>query len=625
MNNSINQGNNFDKQPVRRHPAHHKHKNRPFSISTALILLTLTSLASCSNLPSNISSTPIKKGMLVVGSTAPEESSTGIKQLLAERSKLMPPAEITLPPSDLEAETLYDLIVAEMASKENRLDVTLGNYLKQAHYTRDPNIIARATRVAKYIGANQATLDAATLWLEVEPDNTEALQAVTIQLLRLEKYDEALKQMDKLLLQSDNPNFDFLIRQSKNVDKETRANIITGLNSLAIKFPSNARLWFTKAIMEEQQGEKSTALTSAQHSIEIDPSYVAAKIFTAKTQQALDLHEDALKTLKHAVKKHSEHKRLRIIYARLLIKQNKLKKAQEQFEYLIKKNPHDSDLILSLALLSWENKLDKQAKKYLNRLINNSQKVDDAHTYLGQIYASEKRYKKAIEHYQQVKNGPSFTAARIQQALMYGALKNPQKAIELLHQASIERPKSKTQFIVTESEILIEDKRLDEAYTLLDKALADTPQDASLLYSRAMLAEKMNNLEQLENDLRSIIAADPNSALALNALGYTLADRSERLEEALELINKAAIIEPDDPAIIDSLGWVYYKLGNQKMALQHLRKAYKLYGDHEIAAHLGEALWTNGQQAEAESIWKSSAVKYPDSPILKKVMDQYLK
>lgn len=140
-----------------------------------------------------------------------------------------------------------------------------------------------------------------------------------------------------------------------------------------------------------------------------------------------------------------------------------------------------------------------------------------------------------------------------------------------------------------------------------------------------MLAEKLNNLDQLESDLRLIIKENPSSALALNALGYTLADRSDRLEEALELITQAAKIEPNDPAIIDSLGWVHYKLGNNAAALQHLRNAYKLYKDHEIAAHLGEVLWNEGLKEEATALWKSSKKEFPDSAILKKVMDRFLK
>ncbi|MBL4868481.1 MAG: tetratricopeptide repeat protein [Pseudomonadales bacterium] len=300
------------------------------------------------------------------------------KQILTnatQQNKIQKPDLLS---SKMEAETLYDLIVAEMAGKANRLNVTLGNYLKQAHYTRDPKIIARATRIAKYMAAHQATLNAAKLWLEIEPDNIEAHQAVTIQLIRNSKYNEALIHVDKLLLLSGEPNFDFLIHHSRRVDRNARQTIITGLNTLTTSHPENARLWFTKAILEDLQKARKAALVSVEHSLELEPNYVTAKIFRAKTLQSLGQIEEALKTLKQAVKKHASHKRLRIVYARLLIKLNKLDKAQEQFEYLIKRNPNDSDLLLSLALLSWENELDKQAKKYLYQLLKTGKK----YTYL---------------------------------------------------------------------------------------------------------------------------------------------------------------------------------------------------------------------------------------------------
>lgn len=531
-----------------------------------------------------------------------------------------------LPPaSTMEAETLYDLIVAEMAGKANRLNVTLGNYLKQANYTKNPKIIARATRIAKYMGAHQATFNAANLWLEVDPNNIEAHQAVTVQLIRNNKYDAALQHMSSLLRLSSEPNFDFLIHHTRKIDKEARQNIIAGLKKLTQNHPENSRLWFTKAILEDFQGSKEAAILSVERSLEIEPNYVTAVIFKAKTLRNLHREEDAFKTLKQAVKKHPDHKRLRIVYARLLISLNKLSKAQAQFEYLIKRNPDDSDLLLSLALLSWENELEKQAIEYLHQLLETGKKTGDAHTYLGQIYASEKKHKNAIKHFNQVQNGPNYTTAQIQLALVYSEINQVENGIDTLHQAIKKHVSSKTQFLIAESEILINAERLDEAYIVLNRALQEEPSDSDLLYSRAMLAEKLNNLDQLESDLRLIIKENPSSALALNALGYTLADRSDRLEEALELITQAAKIEPNDPAIIDSLGWVHYKLGNNAAALQHLRNAYKLYKDHEIAAHLGEVLWNEGLKEEATALWKSSKKEFPDSAILKKVMDRFLK
>lgn len=522
--------------------------------------------------------------------------------------------------ASFDAETLFDLIIAEMAGKQNRLDVTLGNYIKQAHKTNDPGIIARAARIAKYMNAHQATLDATQLWLKQEPNNAEALQTITIQLIRAGRFEEALAYMDQLLALDVAANFDFLIHHSRQITRRRRLSIIESVDKLLDKYPRNAQLWFSKALLEHQNDNKKVALTATNTCLELDPHYVSAIIFKAQLLQDALKTDDAERLLKRAVKKHPQHKRLGIVYARALVETGALERAQDQFQRLVETFPQDYDLLLSLALISWENKLTDQSKSYLMQLVEHKHRQDEAYTYLAQIAMAENDTPQAIKYYNRVAVGPHFTGAQVQIARLYAQEGELDKAREVLSAARNQQPQQAVQYFVSEAELLGQNESDDEAMALYAQALAQFPKNPNVLYSRAMFHIQRNDLPNMETDLREILADNPTSALALNALGYTLADRTDRLEEALALIQKAIALEPDDPAILDSLGWVYFRLGKVETALQYLQRAYSRMQDHEIAAHLGEALWVSGKKSEALRIWKKALEAKPDSEKIREAM-----
>lgn len=588
------------------------------------LVFTLLAVASCSSLSlkkdgdanaENKSSAPLSQQK---DEAAPSKSTPQSDTAIDTDTPVQEQAEIQY--ESFEAETLYDIMVAEMAGKQNRLDVTLGNYLKQANKTRDPGIIARAMRIAKYMRAHQATLSAAELWLQVEPNNLEALETASVELMRAGDFSKALEYMDTILASNGNANFDFLVYHAKHIDNQQRQYIINNLTQLLEKYPSNPQLWFTKALVEQQNEDFQSALDSTETAIQLDEQYISAIIAKSRLLIQLDRNSEALKILKKAIKSHPDHKRLRVIYAKTLIAANDLKGAQEQFEILSETYPNDTDLLLSLALISWENKQNDQARQFLQQLIDGNSKPDEAHNYLGQIAASEKNYEEAIKQYQQVRLGPYFSSAQIQIALITYEIGNFEKALQLLDEAIGKQPENAVQFYITKSDLLMREEKGQEALDILSQALEQYPDDSNLLYTRAMLAEELDNLDLLEKDLRTIIAGDPNSALALNALGYTLADRTNRLDEALMLIQKAYEIEPNDPAIIDSMGWIHFKMGEYKKALEYLRQAYQNFNDHEIASHLGEVLWVSGQHDEAINVWKKGLEEHPESDYLKETI-----
>lgn len=554
------------------------------------------------------------------GSDQSEGSETSAETSTQANASTAAPANGEQSAPSFEAETLFDLIIAEMAGKQNRLDVTLGNYIKQAHKTNDPGIIARAARIAKYMNAHQATLDATQLWLKQEPNNAEALQTITIQLIRAGRFEEALTYMDQLLAQDVAANFDFLIHHSRQITRRRRQSIIESVDKLLEKYPRNAQLWFSKALLEHQNDDKKVALSATNTCLGLDPNYVSAIIFKAQLLQDDLKTAEAEKLLKRAVKKHPQHKRLGIVYARALVESGSLENAQDQFQRLVETFPQDYDLLLSLALISWENKLTDQAKSYLMQLVEHKHRQDEAYTYLAQIAMAENQTPQAITYYERVAVGPHFTGAQVQIARLHAQQGALDKARAVLSAARNQQPQQAVQYFISEAELLGENKADDEATALYAQALAQFPKNPNVLYSRAMFHIQRDNLTEMETDLREILAENPTSALALNALGYTLADRTDRYEEALALIQKAIALEPDDPAILDSLGWVYFKLGQVETALQYLQRAYSRMQDHEIAAHLGEALWVSGNKSEALRIWKKALEAQPDSDKIREAM-----
>jgi tetratricopeptide (TPR) repeat protein len=526
---------------------------------------------------------------------------------------------------ELSAETLGDLMLAEMAGKQNRLDVTLGNYIKQAHQTRDPEIIARAAHIAQYMNANQATLDMANLWISVQPDNIEALQLLTLQMIRTLHFDEAMHYVDRLLSLKAKANFDFLIIQASQLDKAQRNSIIKALDPLIAKYPHEPQLWFTKALLHEQNAEHDQAMQAINTSLDMDSNAVAAIIFKATLLVNQQQTDAALKLLKKAVQRNPDHKRLGIVYARLLIQNNQLKLAQKQFTDLVNRNPEDSDLLLTLALLSWENKLNDQAKAYLQQLIAQQQKVHEANFYLGQIAASENDLPTAIGYYQRISEAPHYGPAQIAIAELYANQHQLPQAQKVLATARSVQPTQAVPFFIVEAELLSKAQQIDKAYQLYDVALLSHPNNIDLLYSRAMLSVEQQKLPAMENDLRKILQLDPNNVMAMNALGYSLADRGERLAEAIALIEKALALKPNDAAVLDSLGWAHYKKGELAVAQQYLQKAYQMMADHEIAAHLGEVLWMTGYHHQAKRIWEQALKSKPDSQPLQKTMKRFLK
>ncbi|MHB0817023.1 tetratricopeptide repeat protein [Stutzerimonas stutzeri] len=552
----------------------------------------------------------------------------GCQSLLQSAPESSPPVEESLPEpatispdeyASFSRDTLYSLLVAELAGQRNRFDIALNNYVIQASATQDAAVAERGFRIAEYLGAEQAALDTAMIWADNAPNNLDAQRAAAVQLARTGRYEESLEFMEKVLQGQGDTHFDFLALSAAQTDPDTRAGLLQSFDQLLARHPDNPQLTFGKAVLlqQDERPEEALALLEAQPASQ---QQIPSTLLQARLLQILDRGNEALPILERSLRRHPEDKRLRLTYARLLVEQERLDDAMGEFATLVQQYPGDDDLRFSMALVCLEAQAWREAIVYLKELIERGSHVDAAQFNLGRAWRELGEPEQALAAFAAVGPGNEYLPAQLMQAELLFSLGRHQEASQLLARAREQQPDYAIQLYLIEIEALSGQQQTEQAWQLTEQALQQFPDDLSLLYTRAMVAEKRGDLKQLEQDLRFIIEREPDNAMALNALGYTLADRTGRYSEALALIEQAYALNPDDAAILDSLGWVNYRLGNLEQAEAQLRQAHERLPDHEVAAHLGEVLWSAGKRREARAIWTEALKLQPDSRILRETL-----
>ena len=307
----------------------------------------------------------------------------------------------------------------------------------------------------------------------------------------------------------------------------------------------------------------------------------------------------------------------------MLMTVNRYESAIAQFEILLEDQPGNGDLLYSTALLYLQVRSYASAETKLKKLLELGEHRQEAWYYLGRLEEKRKRYDEAREWYARVDNTSLYIDAQMAAARVQGksgALDEARERYRVLRESN---PDHAVTIWLSESEMLREMEDYEVAYELLNEALSEYPEDTDLRYSRALAAERVDRIDILESDLKMVLEKEPDHAHALNALGYTLADRTKRYKEALGYISRAFELEPNDPAIIDSLGWVHYRLGNYDKAIDYLTRANEVLRDGEVAAHLGEVLWVTGNREAADALWQEALRENPDSKILLRAIKRF--
>lgn len=556
-------------------------------------------------------------------------SETGFRT--AESPTVAPAAQSsaeTAAPTPIEygnftADQLYQAITGELSAQRGDLQQAAEIYFELATETSDVGVIERAVQFTSAIGDGRSLLELGLLWAQVAPDLPEPHLLLAFQLLEAGRPNQALSHMEQVLEDGGSFEFSILAQATGGIGSAERNELIAGLLSLKDRFPDNRSIRIALVQLLAQNQDFDAALAEFEQMserAELTPDLVRLH---AQLHTSVGRNDGALEALREGLEQFSDDRELRLTYARLLLQQRQLEAAREQFSILLAQAPDDWDTLLSVGLLDLEMENYESAIDIFQRTLAAGLNEDDSHFYLGYANQQLGDTLAAIEHFRQVRQGvENFQPAQQQATRLSIQLGQFEEAHDWLAQLSRGSSRLEVQFISMESTILLQEGYPGRAGELLDLSLNRYPNHADLLFARVFIHDTRGDMDSSEADLQQIIRMQPDNARALNHLGYMLADRTERYQEALELIERAIAIEPEDPAIIDSLGWAQYKLGILDEALENLRRAYAAFPDHEVAAHLGEVLWALERREEAEQVWEEALRENPESEFVLPAMDR---
>ncbi len=527
------------------------------------------------------------------------------------------------PATELTQDVLYKLLVAEFAGRRGQLGIALDHYLEAVRDTQSPEIAERAVRMAVFGRDQNRGIEAAKLWTEVAPDSAEARQVHAVLLLREGKVDDAIAELMPLIEGDDKIDDAFTAIGDMLARERDKSAAVDVMERLLKGHDDDPEAQFAMAQLLSRSGQMERSRVVLERVLRLDPAHEPAAVVYARMLQRSGDPDAALSSMRAFLDANADANSVRMTYARMLVDAKQYDDAQDQFRLLDEKVPDDPDVIYALALLQLQTEQLDEAQGQFERLIELRQRRQAAYYYLGQIAESRKEFSTAVKHYRRVDRGEHHLNAQIRVAVMLAEDDDVEAAREHLHGLRGNNTQESVRIYRAEAEILSTRDRFDDALQVYNNALEQLEDNSDLLYGRAMLAEKMEQLDIVEADLRKILEAEPDNADALNALGYTLADRTTRYEEALELIQRALELKPDDHYIVDSMGWVLYRLGRHEEALTHLRRALEIKGDPEIAAHLGEVLWVMGDREGAKRVWDDALQSTPDDERLLGVIKRF--
>ncbi|MDH3326064.1 MAG: tetratricopeptide repeat protein [Gammaproteobacteria bacterium] len=522
------------------------------------------------------------------------------------------------------ADIMYQILLGEISTQRGKPDVASKFYVSAAKNSNDPRVASRAVRIATFADNKEDALIAAKIWANNEPENQEAKRVLAVLYLRNGNFEQAQTNLANLL-SSDSEGIarNLLLTGAllqREASKEGAEQISNYLISL---YPKHVEAHYVHASLAMQNQQPDKALISIKKALKLKPDWIEAVMLYPRILQENGKAEESLSYLSNFLRKSPKEDAVRLSYARALVDARKLDQARSQFELLAVKMPNNKDVLFALAMLSMQSKDFQEAEGYLNQLNKQGKANPQVIFYLGQIAEQKKDFDNAINLYSRLRTGEYYIEAQLRVAVILAEHKDIKSALEHLHSIDTKTDEEKREVVLFEGNLLRDFKQYDEAFAFYSDILDSTPKDTEILYFRALVAERLNRIDVVIRDLSYVIEQNPQDAAALNALGYTLADKTGKLEEALKLIQRARDLEPDDAAIIDSLGWINFRLGNIEIAIKYMEEAMEKIDDGEVAAHFGEILWSSGNKEKAISIWKTAREKFGDNEILIKTMERF--
>lgn len=553
---------------------------------------------------------------LLISGCASQQSTSQSAPLYSNPEQF---SDIDYQTGELNKQTLFELIVGEMAGQRKEFDLSLEKYLNQAEKTADPAIAKRATYIAQYLQRKPETLRASQLWQQAEPDNPEPYQIAASILLRDGDFGAALPLLRKALQHDDNQALLVISGQAAQFNEEELDAYITLLSEFSDERPSS-QLHTTLGVLYKQQGNHPSAIAELEQAIALDSDNEEAVFQKAELLRLQKRYPEAITVVQPYIQQDAPNQQLYTLYVQLLFQSGAKAQATEQARQLAAMFPDEPQLNFYIALLLLDNDEIDQSRTIMQDLLTRYPNNTTPYYYLGLIEQRAENIDTAIDHFVKVRDSNNILQAYRRISDLLDNPSQRQRLQGIMQNARNALPEISIQLYIIEAEWLHLNDLSNAALNLMDEALQLHNDDVNLLYTRAMMLDPQD-IDLIEQDLRQVLAVEPDNSLALNALGYTLTIYTDRFDEAYALIARAHELNPDEPAILDSMGWILFKQGDISAAIPYLEQAFNAFPDPEVSAHLIQAYYANGDEQQARQLLEQELVKHPDSEYLKQARE----
>lgn len=530
-----------------------------------------------------------------------------------------PAGEPEKPERPVPPEVMYNVFAGEVAGHHEDYSAAARYYLNAALASEDPELAERATQIALYAGDNELAREAVARLIEIAPESRRAHRTGVA--LAVEEGNAALARdhLSRVIEMSETAGAGWR-EAAQLLARSGDAGFALGvMGDMVAEAGDVAAAWRARSQLASHFDRLDDAIAYAGRAIELAPENPDLKAWRGRLRLSDADYAGAAADLEEALGADPDNREAALNLAEALRRDGQYARAQAVLADL-DQNP---ELVKTRAALALEDEDWELARQLYEQLLENPEYRDESHYFLGQLAELQEQYEEALDRYSRVKEEQFRLDARIRQAVVLAEMDRVDDAMEVLAGLKSGDRAAAEEAFLAQGQILSDAGRTDAAFDAYEEGLNRLPESGRLLYARALLAAESGRLERAEADFRAIIEENPEDPLALNALGYTLADQTDRLQEARDLVARAYELAPDDAAIVDSMGWVQYRLGNHDEALEYLRRALDLQFDAEIAAHLGEVLWVTGEHEQAREVWEEALERMPDdSEVVRRTMER---
>lgn len=519
--------------------------------------------------------------------------------------------------TSIDPDVLFMLMTAELAGQRGQFDIAIEGYTEAAKHTHDPKLAERAAMIAMYIKDGYKTNEAVTLWLSLDSKSLTARKIAALSALKIGDKQAAAEHL-KTMLAVDMVGFEAALQELAGVlQKEGKVGLLYDvLDVLANQSPGQAEIYFMQSLLAMQMNDKALAERKIQQALDIHAGWDKALMFQAQIPVFSGDLAKAKALLKDAVNKYPSNAKISKMLAQVYIKSQEYEAALDVYQGLLAINAKDWESLFAEALIYYQLDKNGKAEAIFESLMDQPEWKFQALFYRGKLAEKQGDNKQALIWFDKVEEGSLLFDASVAGISILAKDKRFEEADSRITQLLSRFPKQRPQLILVQAELYNQQKQYERAFNVLTDALLDFPDQKELLYTRALIAERLDKTALVEADLKKILAVEPDNVESLNALGYTLLNQPTRYADAELFLQRAINLEPNSAVVIDSYGWLQFKLGRTEKALSYLQQAYEKQQESEIASHLIEVLSKLGRQNEAKSLLDKAISEAPNDEYL---------